>query len=233
MTEIDRMARRAQDLLWNPMKRNSLEQLFAVKATVLDGLDRLADDELTADEKSALRNLTEVRVAADLKVATDYTESAIRRRSQLLYLGGMVGGVLVVGLVTWIVANLVRAPGLVAGMDTIPTTLFLGGLGAIVSVMQRLTRGRLRTSLDNGQIVCILLGAFRPAIGAVMAVAILLLTLGGIIPLDVPGDAGQRLYFLGGLAFLAGFSERFAQDMIATARGVGSGAGSAETAEEA
>jgi hypothetical protein len=221
-TEIDRLAWRAQDLLRNPMRRNSLQQLFGVKKAVLEGLDELAARDLSGDAALAKRSLTEKRVSADLKVARDYTEAAIRRRSQLMYLSGMVLGVVVVAIATGLLMWIVAAPGLITGTETIPTALFLGGLGAVISVMQRLTRGRLRTSLDNGLIVCILLGAFRPVIGGVLAVAIILMVLGGLIPLEVPEESGTRLFFLAGVSFFAGFSERFAQDMFATARGVGS-----------
>jgi hypothetical protein len=40
---------------------------------------------------------------------------------------------------------------------------------------------------------------------------------------EIPADPQDQRYFFAGLAFLAGFSERFAQDMVAQGRAAGGG----------
>jgi hypothetical protein len=55
-------------------------------------------------------------------------------------------------------------------------------------------------------------------IGAVLAFAIVVLILGGIIPLEVPADATKAVFFLAGISFLAGFSERYAQSLLGAAK---------------
>jgi hypothetical protein len=75
-------------------------------------------------------------------------------------------------------------------------------------------QGNLRVRMEPGASTVRLLGAFRPIIGAVLALAILTLVLGGLIPLAPPSDPAQKAFFLAGLAFLSGFSERYAQDML-------------------
>jgi len=55
----------------------------------------------------------------------------------------------------------------------------------------------------------------RPVIGAVFGAVVYLLLDGGIIDLFTPPRDETRLAFYAGLGFLSGFSERFAQDVIA------------------
>jgi hypothetical protein len=103
-------------------------------------------------------------------------------------------------------------PGIVAG------TLIAGALGSVVSVLVRMTRGRLQLDYEAGKSVLRLLGAVRPFVGAVFASALILLVEGGLLPLKIPDESTQRTAFALGLAFLAGFSERWAQDMLAVSR---------------
>jgi hypothetical protein len=60
------------------------------------------------------------------------------------------------------------------------------------------------------------LGLMRPFIGALFAVALYFFIQGDLVSVfQLPdGEQAQR-YFFAGLGFLAGFSERFAQDMVA------------------
>ena len=91
-----------------------------------------------------------------------------------------------------------------------------GGLGAIISVMIRISRGQ-RLDVDTTQepsMTC-LAGSFRPVIGGVLGVALYVLLKAHVIPLDVPAASDPATpYFFTAIAFLAGFSERWAQDTI-------------------
>ena len=60
--------------------------------------------------------------------------------------------------------------------------------------------------------------AFRVVIGSTFAVALFLLVMGGLMHMSGPDpdqSVGQWLYYFTGIAFVAGFSERLAQDMLA------------------
>jgi len=98
------------------------------------------------------------------------------------------------------------------------STFGIGAVGAVVSVMQRITSNSLRPRFYAGSKLLLLMGGFRPIVGAVFAGALALLVLGEILPVEVPPTPDDvhtpRLYFFLALAFLAGFSERFAQDMF-------------------
>jgi hypothetical protein len=59
----------------------------------------------------------------------------------------------------------------------------------------------------------------RPVIGAVFGAVVFLFLDGGIVEVLSPPDGGQQLAFYAALGFLSGFSERFAQDVIAHATG--------------
>jgi len=91
-----------------------------------------------------------------------------------------------------------------------------GGLGAIVSVLQRMTTGRLNLNHETAPNLLTAYGAVRPLVGAVLGMAVFAAIYGGLVPvLDVPQDNGEKLAFFAALAFLGGFNERFAQDMLA------------------
>jgi hypothetical protein len=91
--------------------------------------------------------------------------------------------------------------------------LLSGGLGAIVSVLQRMASGRLRLDYDAGRGMLIVLGAVRPLIGAVFGMVLFAAVDGGWLP-SLQVSQTHALAFYAVLGFLAGFNERFAQDML-------------------
>lgn len=176
----DRLPRLAEELLIGPARRSGLELVYALETSALNCMDELAARP-PPDAKAAkeMRAVTVAKLGSDLAVAKSYVESAAERRAQLIYLQGMLVGVVVTGVVASLLAVLVgllQDP--IDGTEFIPTALLLGALGAVVSVMQRLTRGNLRLRLDSGVTAVRLLGSFRPAIGGLLACAILVMVLG-------------------------------------------------------
>lgn len=96
-----------------------------------------------------------------------------------------------------------------------------GSIGAIVSVMARLTSGKLVVDDRAGRALTLLAGSFRPLIGAILSVAIYILIAASIIPITSnPTGPLQLTYFSLAVAFIAGFSERLAQDAITRAGSV-------------
>ena len=92
--------------------------------------------------------------------------------------------------------------------------ILLGGVGSVVSVMTRLTGQHLELDHDAGTWQLRLLGGFRPVIGAVFGIVLFFIVGSGLIPIEEPTAPTDVVLFYGSLAFLAGFSERFAQDML-------------------
>jgi hypothetical protein len=148
----------------------------------------------------------------ELKQAQAYYEAASQRQAQLDYLVGMVmflglavAGTAAIGLFTDL-------------LDDAATVAVLGGAaGAVVSVMNRMTNGSLKVRPEAGKKTIRALGFMRPVIGAVFGAVVYLFLDGGIVQVVSPPDGGANLAFYAALGFISGFSERFAQDVIAQA----------------
>jgi hypothetical protein len=83
--------------------------------------------------------------------------------------------------------------------------------------MTRMTNGKLHLRAASGKWAIRALGGIRPIVGAAFGAAVYLLLAGGLIDFFQAPKSGDTTLFYAGLAFLAGFSERFAQDAIAGA----------------
>jgi hypothetical protein len=92
-----------------------------------------------------------------------------------------------------------------------------GGIGAIVSVMTRLTSGKLTVDNRAGPTLIRLAGGFRPVIGAIFGLALYVFIEASLLPVEVTVTGLELTYFFLGVAFIAGFSERLAQDAITRA----------------
>jgi hypothetical protein len=89
-----------------------------------------------------------------------------------------------------------------------------GAIGSIFSVLLRMSGGRFRTDFEAGRSRLWLIGSFRPFIGAVSGLALYFAVKGDFVSLHRNDESFVALAFL---AFLAGFSERFARDTFAAA----------------
>ena len=144
---------------------------------------------------------------------------SLQRSSKMQYFLGMV----VVGMLVWAplaaLAFSVSTTWLqAAGLSFVPICILTGGVGAIVSVMARMTTGALSIGHAAERRMLWLLGGFRVIIGTVLGSALCVLAQGGLVPIELPDDAGRVQAFYAGLAFLAGFGERWAQDMLGQAQ---------------
>jgi hypothetical protein len=88
-----------------------------------------------------------------------------------------------------------------------------GAMGAVLSVLQRMGRG-LNLGPEGEKESFKQQGLFRSVIGAVLGTASFVLLKGGLVSLTTPPGSADHVLYFGGIAFLAGFSERFAQDML-------------------
>jgi hypothetical protein len=153
----------------------------------------------------------------ELARAERYYARSSQRTAQLEYFIGMliIGLPLLILVVAGIAlvteTNLLDSPLLVS--------LMAGGVGAIVSVMNRMTSGSLILVAESGKAIIRLLGAIRPLLGGVLGLALYVLLSAGLVSFAATPEDGKEVLLAAGLGFLAGFSERFAQDMIAGAAG--------------
>lgn len=136
--------------------------------------------------------------------------TAAQRHAQVRYAHGMVIGVCLLAAVTVglaIAFNEHHVPAFY-GVGVVS-----GGVGALVSVLQRMASGRLRLDFNAGNGMTMALGAVRPLIGAIFGVVVFAVFDGRWLP-EIQIEHTKPLAFYTVLGFLAGFNERFAQDML-------------------
>jgi hypothetical protein len=101
------------------------------------------------------------------------------------------------------------------GLGMLLLVSLAGALGSIVSVMIRLQKDF--SDLKAWEPLHFLFtGLFRPMVGMAFAIFVFAAFESGIIPVEVVGGDGspeENLFYLT-VAFLAGFSERFAEDIV-------------------
>jgi hypothetical protein len=223
-SELIQVIRRAQALgylAWHRLEQydRSLCQrmIFSVILEVLRRLDEdhaagKRDCKLTADELKYLhRNLDE---------AEDFMLRCATRRAQTEYLQGLLrhGSLLLLPLV--VAACIIGTVSRESFSGVLGQALLVaiaGAAGASVSVMWRMTSGTFSINLptldySSARSQLRLMGALRPTIGGVFALAVFVFAMSPLVPLD---DASRgNTYLLVALGFLSGFSERFAQDMF-------------------
>lgn len=146
--------------------------------------------------------------------ARRYYERSAHRQAQIEYFLGMALGIALLG---GFFASIAVIWGVQFGTEPLLYTSIAAGLGAFVSVLARMTRGQLVLTYESGKTIMRLLGAIRPLLGALFGAAVYVLLAGGMLTIT-PTNGNEAYYYLG-IAFLAGFSERFAQDMIAKTPG--------------
>lgn len=199
----DALAVRARAVLTGVRQHICLELVVACAANLLS----LVDARARSGDKTKTAEALEHERAAVSKVEA-YYHNAANGQAQLVYFAGIatvtiaLGGVAAVWLsVSW--ASPVAA-------------LVAGALGAVVSVIQRINSGKFELEYDVGGPYTFFLGGLRPLIGGVFAMAITFAFSSGLLQLPVASreSPDHRHLALIVLAFLAGFSERWAQDTL-------------------
>jgi hypothetical protein len=98
-------------------------------------------------------------------------------------------------------------------MSTFVAMVVAGTAGAIISVLVRMSMGSFKAPIDTARTNVRILGAIRPMIGATFAVIIVFGLIGQLLGLQVV-DAEHKFFAYVVFAFLAGFSERWAQNLL-------------------
>jgi hypothetical protein len=155
-----------------------------------------------------------------LAEAEEAFELAAQRNAQIRYARGMVVGMTSLAVVY-------AALAAVFALTDTPLAYAIagltGGVGAVVSVLQRMTANRVQIDFRAAGELIEAFGALRPFVGAVFGLALFALVESGLLSI-VDVASGEQLAFYALVGFLAGFNERFAQDMLAgSARGLAGG----------
>ncbi len=165
----------------------------------------------------------EARQAAEVSVeqADALCSRAVRRRALMAYFLGMLAGVVLftgVGIVLGQILAGVKIVGF--DLERFLTTFIAGAVGAVVSVMTRMSGSEVAIDYETGRGYLALLGGFRPLIGAIFGVVLYFGIASGILQASVPRDPSEVFFFFAFISFLAGFSERWAKDTLVAGRNV-------------
>ena len=201
----DELAVRAKTVLTGVRQVICMQLVMACAAHLLS----LVDARVTHDVKKNAEALE--RECKALTRAETYYKDAANGQAQVAYFVGMaaVAAVLGIGAAIWLVIDW-SAP---------VAALVAGSLGAVVSVIQRINQGKFSLEYDSGRLYAMFLGGLRPLIGGAFALVLSFAFTGGLLSLPLAADesdAHRKLALLV-VAFLAGFSERWAQDTLAAA----------------
>lgn len=201
--ETESLAVRVQEVLRDTSRRIAIQSLFNVISYLLGfGETKRAEDPRACGEvgKMTHKHLGEI---------DKYYRRAASRSGQIVYVGGMLLGmapVILLALITWIFFVTDNAGSTAIGIFC----LCAGAVGALMSVLARLSSGSVRVDWEFGKDTLRTLGALRPAVGAVFGLITYFALKSGIVNLT---DTNVSAYYIV-FAFVAGFSERFTQDML-------------------
>jgi len=199
----DELAVRANSVLSGVRQRICMQLVVASASHLLSLVDAHAS---TADETATAEALKQERAAID--DAEAYYKGAANGQAQMVYFGGMA----TVAILLSIIAGI----WLAISWTTPVAALIAGAIGAVVSVIQRINNGKFTLDYDVGGPYAFFLGALRPLIGGAFAMTISFAFTGGLLNLPAAADPTNdphRVALLV-LGFLAGFSERWAQDTL-------------------
>jgi sulfite exporter TauE/SafE len=199
---------RVQEVLRDTSQRLAMQSLFTVISFVLGFAEsgRAKSDRAVAE----VERLAKEQLA---KIETYYHDAAVRS-GQIVYLSGMLLGMIPTALLV-VLALVLRLA------DPSNTTVrqgilcfAAGSVGALMSVMSRMNSGKVRVDWEFGKDTLRTLGALRPFVGAVFGLITFFALKSGVVALDITNHQSKSTYFYILFAFAAGFSERFAQDML-------------------
>ena len=209
--ECESLAVKIQEVLRDTSRRLAIQSIFTVISFVLG----FAETERSRNER-AIAGVVET-TRAHLKEIEEYYRKAAARSGQIVYVGGVLLGMVpmvLLGFLAWLLIANAKDFNSPAGIGLL--CFCAGAVGAVVSVMSRMSTGRVRLDWQFGKDTLRTLGALRPFVGAVFGLITFLALKSGVVSLTA-GDGSSYYYIV--FAFVAGFSERFAQDMLLGAAG--------------
>jgi hypothetical protein len=201
------LAVKVHEVLRDTSQRLAMQSLFTVISFLLGfgETDRARNDRAVAELDRNTRK--------ELKLVEDYYHKAAARSGQIVYVAGMLLGMVPVAalIVLALVLRLADSHNLAARQGLL--CFAAGAIGALMSVMSRMNSGRVRVDWEFGKDTLRTLGALRPFVGGIFGLATFFALKSGVVALDI-SDAKRSTYFFVLFAFAAGFSERLAQDML-------------------
>jgi len=209
LLRIARHSVRANSLLRGMTQRMATANLFALSRDIMASLEAEGSD--PSDVEPYKRDLEEL---------THFTGEAGKRAARVVYVKGLLCGALVLGALASVLAYLFSS----VSVPDVDSTLFVGclvagSLGAVMSVLIRLSGDSLEVDHQFGREYLVSLACVRPFIGAVFALVLYFAVKADLLQqqVNVPDHGAGEFAFYVTLAFVIGFSERFAKQIVRTA----------------
>jgi hypothetical protein len=202
----DELAVRTKTVLTGVRQLICMQLVMASAAHLLSLVDRRATRPDLAKNAAALEQERDALTQAEA-----YYRDAANGQAQVVYFVGMASVAAVISVCAAVWLSISWAAPMAA--------LVAGALGAVVSVIQRINAGKFTLEYDVGRPYAMFLGGLRPLIGGAFAMVISFAFNGGLLHLPIAASessTNRRLALLV-VSFLAGFSERWAQDTLAAA----------------
>jgi hypothetical protein len=231
----DTLAIKVSEVLRGTTERIAMQWIYTVQSHLLGFIERTQGHATDREVKAVVESQGKELIAIE-----KYYMRTGEKAARIVYFWGMMAGVFVSGLLAIGVAGLLLLTGWfeqphTREVQTFFATYIAGGIGAVVSVLMRMSSNKFQVDFEVGRSTIRRLGSFRPFIGAVFGVALYFLFLSGILRMTLPSDAKTTFFFFGILAFLAGFNERWTNVLFGQAErtvAASLGGGTAPKAEQ-
>src|SRR5262245_515555 len=209
----DTLAIKVSQVLRGTAERIAMQWVYAVQSHLLGYLERTDEDGDKNARKKALDAIVRSQASELIQIERYYTKAG-EKAARIVYFWGMMAGAVITGLLGLGLAAILQSSGRFDEPNTLEAQTFCvcfaaGAIGAIVSVLMRMSSNRFRVDGEVGRTTIRRLGSFRPFIGAVFGMALYFLFQSELLRTTLPDDQSTAFFFFGILAFLAGFNERW------------------------
>jgi hypothetical protein len=204
--ECDVLGIRVREVLRGTSQRIAMQWLYSVQEHSLGFIERSDRRDHHDEHRFVKAQRTELA-----RIEKYYLRTGAKA-GRIVYVSGMVAAATAIVVACSVISIMLPAT---SGLFRPPVEYLVlctgaGAVGALVSVLSRMSGGDDRFSVDFevGRPLLRRLGLYKPFVGAVFGVATYFLLAGGLLQ-ATEATPSKRLYFYGIIAFLAGFSERF------------------------
>ena len=209
MHHCDTLAIKVSEVLRGTSERIAMQWIYSVQSHLLGFVERNAG----RPDKVAIKDVVRSQTDELIEIERYYTRAATKA-ARIVYFWGMMIGTVVSAGVGLALAILIHQAGWFDEPDTRTAQTFLvcfsaGTVGALVSVLMRMSSNKFRVDYEVGRSTIRRLGSFKPFIGAVFGVMLFFIVKSGLLNIQLPSSETETFFFFGTLAFLAGFNERW------------------------
>lgn len=214
----DTLAIKVSEVLKGPTERIAMQWIYAVQSHLLGFIERSRGKPADRDIKGVAKSQREELIQIE-----KYYARAGGNAARIVYFWGMMIGVVVTGLLGAAATGALFWGGWfdephARGAQTFVVCYVAGGLGAVISVLTRMSSNNFKLDYEVGRPTIRRLGSFRPFIGAVFGIAFYFLFQSELLEIKLPESDSRAFFFFGILAFLAGFNERWTKVVLGSAQ---------------